>query len=150
MVEARRLLNDYPGVTPLLLLKALSIAQLDDAHSTIAPWGEEREALELAAEVDPLSTSALVELASYLFASEGNSEEALKLFKKSVALSKERLLRSYVGTVRSLMDVAESDENDADRIAEGRATAKIVLDEATELFPDDEELEEIRDYYKLF
>jgi hypothetical protein len=48
------------------------------------------------------------------------------------------------------MDVAESDEKDADRVAEGRTTAKAVLDEAAKAFPEDESPDEIRDYYKLF
>jgi hypothetical protein len=41
--QARALLTKYPGVTPLLLLKALAIAQLDDAAADLAPWGRRRE-----------------------------------------------------------------------------------------------------------
>jgi hypothetical protein len=150
VLESRRLLTEYPGAVPLLLLKALSIAQLNDAESNIAPWGEEKEALLLAVEVDPLSTLAMIELASYLFASEGGTTKALELFEKSIALNSDRLRRSYVGAVKCLMDLAEADDRDPTRIAAGRASAKNMLDSATRLFPNDDELEEIRNYYKLF
>lgn len=150
LAESRQLLTHYPGVIPLLLFKALSIAQLDDADSRLAPWGEEKESLLLAAEIDPLSTSALIELGSYLFASEGDSEGALTLFQKSIALNKARLRRGYIGAIRCLIDIADSNDTDADRVADGRRTAKTLLDEATRLFPVDSELEDIRDYHKLY
>ncbi|MGH7391694.1 MAG: hypothetical protein ACREM3_19895 [Candidatus Rokuibacteriota bacterium] len=150
VLESRRLLSDHPGAVPVWLLKALSIAQLDDANADMAPWGEEKEALLLAAEIDPLSTSAMIELASYLFASESRSAEALELFKRSITLSRERLRRSYVGAIKCLMDLAECDDHDPTRIEAGRSAAVTVLDEAMRLFPNDDELEEIRDYYKLF
>jgi len=150
VLESRRLLSDHPGTVPVWLMKALSIAQLDDASTDMAPWGEEKEALLLATEIDPLSTSAMIELASYLFASENRSGEALELFRRSITLGRERLRRSYVGAIKCLMDLAECDDHDPARIEAGRRAAVAVLDEAMRLFPNDDELEQLRDYYKLF
>jgi len=98
-----KLLEKYPFFTKLLLLKGRLI-QLLDEESELGELQDALDALQTAVELDKESIDALNELAMFYYAVEGNDDEAILLFEKSIAKCLEFSEEAYLGKAKSLFD----------------------------------------------
>ncbi len=104
VAKTTSLLDAYPYFVPVLVLKAQAI-QLVDKDVGSSGLEEAKRVLRLAVELDPKSLDALNELAHFLFAVEDRSDEAVKLFERSIAMGLQTLREAYVGVIRCLMEL---------------------------------------------
>lgn len=130
--EVELLLDEFPYITSLLVLKSVLIQALDDEES-IKLWKlkDAKEALEQAVKIDEKSIEALNELAFYIYAVEDDSEKALVFFERSINYCKEFLEEAYSGKIKCLVEVGKKDE------------ALKCIEEAFRIFPDSQELKQL-------
>ena len=129
---ARLYSSRYPGVVPLLVLKAMAIQQLDEkAAGRLATLDEAQDALSLVVELDPQSVDARNELGFYLYAMQNDAHRALDVFVRSIGIGTEQLREAYVGRVKCLLELRR------------RRAAARALSEAGRLFPRDTALREL-------
>ena len=103
LLIVNKLLEKYPFLTRLLLLKGRLI-QLLDEESELGELQDALDALESAVELDSESIDALNELAMFRHVVEDKHDEAMLLFEKSIAKSFQFLEEAYPGKARCLFD----------------------------------------------
>lgn len=106
LVEVDSLLETYPGIAPLLVLRGRLI-QLQDGDSG-PDLKEAREAFKKATEADENSLEAWNELAHYQLAVEDNARAAEKTFARAASLGAKLLVESLLGRSAALAELGKT------------------------------------------
>lgn len=106
--KVSRLLLAWPG-NALLLVMWADLVQLQEAEQGPA-LEEVRQAYQQAAELDPESPAALLELGNFLFQVEDDAEASLKPYEKAISLCKRFLVEAALGKAKALDELGRESE----------------------------------------